>query len=406
MVLIADEDGDRHTTLPQYFVTMGYPGQALGGECMWITGRETYYAAAGLYFVNNGVRGDATGDGVAFQFAIQFFCPDDTGGGGKFIVEPTSKFAKGEYDWPGGTRMPFAMTVSYRYFYDAAGLAGGVVCAPGNNLESYHHDDLDGDLVIRTSNQGAGGVSYFFDFNVPDFEFVPGTLRWVSTGDVQPGGTVMGTFTLLNTGAHNIKLKEDKGIENDKGFKLQGLNVKDRIGPDGVLEPQETAVFFFALTVSAGSPVGPLDITLYVTFKDITKQATVTLPIILKMFGEDQSCYRHRQNALRTLRAFDMDDDEGMLHNLEPGDLVILDDKDNPVAPEEALLLLISFYEGGCRSSGHNDVEHAHSASSSLTGHYGMGMQYWGFAPGQEEGNEGNGNGGLSGQERKDVYGF
>jgi len=41
-----------------------------------------------------------------------------------------------------------------------------------------------------------------------------------------------------------------------------------------------------------------------------------------------------------------------------------------------------------------------------LTGHYGMGQSYWGFIPGQEEGNEGNGNGGLNGRDRKAVYGF
>lgn len=99
-----------------------------------------------------------------------------------------------------------------------------------------------------------------------------------------------------------------------------------------------------------------------------------------------------------------MDDDEGMLHNLEPGDLVLMDGA--AMAPEDAIMLLVSFFEGGCQASGHNDVEHAHSASSGLTGHYGMGMQFWGFAPGQEEGNEGNGNGGLTGQDRKDVYGF
>jgi hypothetical protein len=99
-----------------------------------------------------------------------------------------------------------------------------------------------------------------------------------------------------------------------------------------------------------------------------------------------------------------MDDDEGMLHNLEPGDVVLLDGA--PQLPEDAILLIISWYSNGCKMTGHEDVEHAHSASSSLTGHYGMGMQYWGFAPGQEEGNEGNGNGGLSGQDRKDVYGF
>jgi hypothetical protein len=296
--------------------------------------------------------------------------------------------------------MPFALTISYRYFYDAAGVASGLVAAPGNNMEYYHHDDLDGDLVVRSGNSGCGGVTYFIQLTKPSFEIVPGSLDWVFTGDVQPGGTVIGSFKLLNTGGVNIKIKEDSGIENDKGFKIQGLSAKDQIGPDGTIEPQEAATFFFAMTVSAGSPIGPMDVKVIVTYSGITAEATIVLPIILKMFGEDQSCYRHRQNALRTLRAFDMDDDEGMLHNLEPGDEVLLDG--SPTLPEDAVLLLISWFENGC--GGGDDVEHAHSASSSLTGHYGMGMQFWGFAP--EEGNEGNGNGGLTGQDRKDVYGF
>ena len=402
MVQIADEDGNRHTILPQYFVTIGYPGQALGGECMWITGRESYYRTAGLRFINNGVLGDANGDRRAFGFAVQFFCPDDTGGGGSFIVEPTSKYAKGEYNWPGGTPMPFVLFISYSYYYDAAGVAGGLVCAPANNIESSHQDDMDGDLVIRGGNPGAGGVSYWIQLTKPEFEVVPGSLDWVFTGDVQPGGTVIGTFKLLNTGGVNIKIKEDGGVENDKGFKHQGLSAKDQIGPDGTIEPQETATFFFALTVSAGAPIGPLDVKIIVSYGGVTKEGIITLPIILKMFGDEQSCYRHRQNALRTIRAFDMDDDEGQLHNLEPGDLVNVGG--TLLAPEDAIFLLISWFENGC--GGGDDVEHAHSASSSLTGQYGMGMEFWGFAPGQEEGNEGNGNGGLSGQDRKDVYGF
>jgi hypothetical protein len=236
----------------------------------------------------------------------------------------------------------------------------------------------------------------------PDFEVIPGSLSWVFTGDVQPGGTVVGQFKLLNVGTTNIKIKEDGGVENDKGFKHQGLSAKDQIGPDGTIEPQEAATFFFAMTVSAGAPIGPLDVKIIVSYGGVTKEGVITLPVILKMFGDDQSCYRHRQNALRTIRAFDSDDDEGMLHNLEPGDLVNVGG--TLLSPEDAVFLLISWFENGC--GGGNDVEHAHSASSSLTGHYGMGMEYWGFAPGQEEGNEGNGNGGLTGQDRKDVYGF
>jgi hypothetical protein len=394
-----DEDGNRHTLLPQYFGTIGYPGQALGGQCLWITGRENYLGYAGMWLMPT-IPGDSNGDYYLYQFAVAFFCPNDTGGGGQFIVEETSKFAKGLYRDP----YPAVMLISYSYFYDAAGTAGGLCMAPGNNYETYHHDDLDGNLQLRSSNYGASPNYYWIQFTKPDFEFVPGSLDWVFTGDVQPGGTVMGTFDLINTGGMDIKIKEDKGIENDKGFKLQGLSARDRIGPDGVMEPQEAATFFFAMTVSAGAPIGPLDVKIIVDYSGVTKEETIVLPIILKMFGDDQSCYRHRQNAMRTLRAFDMDDDGGMLHNLEPGDLVLLDGA--AMAPEDAVLLLISFFEGGCRASGHNDVEHAHSASSGLTGHYGMGMEYWGFAPGQEEGNEGNGNGGLTGQDRKDVYGF
>jgi hypothetical protein len=401
VVRTADEDGNRHTLLPREDVSIGYPGQALGGMCLFINARESYLRVANIWLYPGPWAGDANGDGVIFQFAILLFCPNEAGPGGNFIVEPTSKFAKGMYIQP----LPVVATVTYSYYYDAAGIASGLVMIPMNQMEPYFFvDDLDGDLVVRSSNYGAGPTYYWISLTKPDFEFVPGSLRWAFTGDVQPGGTVVGTFRLENTGGTDIKIKEDGAVENDKGFKMQGLSARDTIGPDGKIEPGETATFYFAMTVSAGSPIGPMDVAIIVSFGGVDKQDTLTLPIILKMFGDEQSCYRHRQNALRTMRAFDMDDDEGMLHNLEPGDLVLLDG--NALAPEDALLVLLSYYEGGCKASGHNDVEHAHSASSGLTGHYGMGMQYWGFAPGQEEGNEGNGNGGLTGQDRKDVYGF
>ncbi|MCK4444228.1 MAG: hypothetical protein KAW09_06775 [Thermoplasmata archaeon] len=400
IVLIDDEDGDRHTMLPRYDVSLGYPGQALGGECLFINNREPYLRNANIWLMPGPYAGDANGDGWIFQFAILLFCPDKTGGGGNFIVEETSKFAKGLYITP----IPFVMTISYSYYYDAAGTASGLVMIPGNQMETYLTDDLDGNLIMSSGNLGAGPTYYWIQLTKPEFEIIPGSLDWVFTGDVQPGGTVIGTFDLINTGGTNIKIAEDKGIENDKGFKLQGLSAKDRIGPDGVIEPQEVATFYFAMTVSAGSPIGPMDVKIIVGYGGVTKEQTVTLPIILKMFGNEQSCYRHRQNALRKLRSFDFDDDEGMLHNLEPGDLVKVDDQ--LMAPEEAILLMVSWYENGCRNTGHEDVEHAKSAASGLTGHYGMGQSYWGLSPGQEEGNEGNGNGGLSGQDRKDVYGF
>ncbi|UCD91594.1 MAG: hypothetical protein JSV43_04880, partial [Methanobacteriota archaeon] len=391
--VVADEDGNRHTMLPHYWSVKGMPGMTPGGECITIWDREYYYSYEGIRLV--GGIADANGDRDTSDTLNFIYCPDGAGGG-SYIVEPTSKFAKGLYTDP----VP-VLSVGYLY-YASDGNAGGLVITPWFFTEYYLNDDAFGNLV----NNGFVyyHIYYWIQLTKPDFEFVTGTLRWAFTGDVQPGGTVMGTFTLENTGGINIKIKEDGGIENDKGFKIQGLSAKDRIGPDGTMEPGETATFYFAMTVTAGSPIGPMDVKIIVSYSGVTKEEVITLPIILKMFGDEQSCYRHRRNALRTLRAFDMDDDEGMLHILEPGDLVLVDGM--LMEPDEAILVIISYYEGGCKQTGHNDVEHAHSASSGLTGHYGMGMQYWGFAPGQEEGNEGNGNGGLTGQDRKDVYGF
>ncbi|MCK4444996.1 MAG: hypothetical protein KAW09_10655, partial [Thermoplasmata archaeon] len=70
------------------------------------------------------------------------------------------------------------------------------------------------------------------------------------------------------------------------------------------------------------------------------------------------------------------------------------------------LFQLILWYEEGCKIKGKGGVELAHSAGMKLTGKYGMGISFWDLNPGQEDGNEGNGNGGLSGNSRKDVYGF
>jgi hypothetical protein len=342
--LFGEDDGNRNTMIPAHTVGIGMPSASPGGACIQIYTAE-YYAYYGGLVLYGGIA-DANGDGDRNDYYYNtVFCPDEVGGGGNWIVEPTSKFAKGQYRDP----IP-AINMGYVY-YSADGNAGGLVIMPYFWLEYYQHDDANGNLI---ANEFIYFHTYYWiQLTKPDFEFVPGSLDWVFTGDVQPGGTVVGTFKLLNTGGIAIKIKEDGGVENDKGFKHQGLSAKDQIGPDGTIEPQETATFFFALTVSAGSPIGPLDVKIIVSYGGVTKEEVVTLPIILKMFGDDQSCYRHRQNALRTLRAFDMDDDDGMLHNLEPGDLVSVGGA--LMAPEDAILLLISWFENGC--GGGDDVE-------------------------------------------------
>jgi len=390
--LTSDEDGNRHTKLPHYWVAVGSPVSTPGGACIHIYTREYYARYAGIRII--GGIADANGDGDWSDTVNSVFFPDKTGGGGEWLVEPTSKYAKGMYVNP----LPY-IAIGYPYFSSDGCDSEGLCILVFAYVESWLDDDANGDGVIDNSWYN---TYYWFWITGSGFGIVPGSLKWVLTGESAAGGSVLGTLSVVNNGGPNIRINEDRGIENDKGFKMQGLSGRDSMGPDGVIEPGETATFYFVMVISAGAPIGPMDVKIIVSMGGVTQVETITLPIVTKLHGKEMSCFRHRQNALRMLRAFDMDDDGGMLRNLEPGDLVKVDDQ--LMTPEDAILLLISWFENGC--GGGNDVKRAHSVAAGLTGKYGMGMQYWNLSPGQEEGNEGNGNGGLTGQDRKAVYGF
>jgi hypothetical protein len=405
-ILAAEDDGNPNTLFPNYVAGLGITTATPGGVCIQFGAWESYMYNRGMYLAF-GVRGDANGDGDRSDGAIQIFCPDETGGGGESKIEETSKFAKGLYVTP----VPW-IHYFWGIYYSAAGNFQGTLSAAYWGYEANSAtavgDDADGDLIIG----GHLGYCYFHGtwnmyLTKPDFEIIE--IGVVSGGATQPGGTIIGKFVLLNVGGMDIKISEDKGIDNDKAFKIQGLSAVDQIGPDGTLIPGEVATFYFALTISAGTGAGILsptnlnygeDIEIFVSYGGVVKSAMMTVDLWLKMNGNDLSCYRHKQNALRTIRAFDMDDDDGMLDTAKWAAQM------GTAVPERELLTAISWYENGCGLSGQNDVEGAHSYTSSLTGSFGMGMEYWGFAPGQEEGNEGNGNGGLTGNDRKDAYGW
>jgi hypothetical protein len=391
--LTSDEDGDRHTMLPQYHINIGQPAGTPGGRCILILVREYYMRYAGIMLMP-GIRGDSNGDGYTGSTVNYVFCPDDTGGGGDYLIEPTSKFAKGEYIDP----MPF-FALGIPSFTSHGTDSNGLCILSFQIFEWDIHDDINGNLMIE---YGSFFTYYWIWINKSGFGIKPGSVGLVGQSEPGPGGSVMGTLGIINNGGPNIPLDEDKGIENDKGFKMQGLRVRDDIGPDGMIQPGETATFYFVIVISAGAPIGPMNLKLIIYLAGHYQEETITLNIVPKLSGGEQVCYRHSQDALRTLRAFDMDDDEGMLHNLIPGDVVEVDGQ--LMTPEDAILLMISWFDNGCGVK--NGVEKVHSVSAQLTGKHGMGPQYWGFIPGQEEGNEGNGNGGLTGQDRKDVYGF
>ena len=143
IVLIADEDGNRHTVLPRYDVAYGSPSQALGGECLFIINHESHLRHANIWLMPTGVAGDANGDGIAFGYAILFFCPDETGGGGHFIVERTSKYAKGLYITP----IPFVIG-GYVYYLNAGGVIDGHVTIPIQKHEQDIGYDCNGDNRI------------------------------------------------------------------------------------------------------------------------------------------------------------------------------------------------------------------------------------------------------------------
>ncbi|UCD91842.1 MAG: hypothetical protein JSV43_06285 [Methanobacteriota archaeon] len=401
--LTADDDGDPQTGMPKYHAGYGKPSASLAGVCIQLYAREGYLNESGVKLI--GGRADGNGDGDLGDTLNSIFCPNQTGGG-EFIVEPTSKFAKGLYEDP----IPF-IWIGNKY-YESTGEFGGIVANPTFYEETEVDDDANGNLEIeRVYNHGC----YWITLEEEDKGIIGG--GWLGSPIVQPGGTVLGQIT-LSGGGSSVFLNEDTSIfvqENygigplyaGENYAIQGLHVEDSGNGDGILDPNEIATIYFTLRVSAMVPTGPMTVTIHVLVGGATLKTDLTLPVSSKMFGKELSCYRHRQAALRAIRAFDMDDDWGMLHDLVQGKYVNLAKYGaGKMEPEEAVYQLILWYETGCKKKGKGGVEVAHSAGMMLTDTYGMGTAYWGFIPGQEEGNEGNGNGGLTGRDRKTVYGF
>jgi hypothetical protein len=141
--LASDEDGNRHTKLPSYYAGFGLITDILGGVCIQHVASEHSMANAGLYLAN-GVRGDANGDGDRQDEAGGIFCPDETGGGGVAIVEPTSKFAKGLYLDP----IPWIWNVWTSFFHVAKEIEGRVTI-PINRYELSLGEDCNNDGVIE-----------------------------------------------------------------------------------------------------------------------------------------------------------------------------------------------------------------------------------------------------------------
>ncbi len=393
--LLDDEDGDPQSILPTYDVYYGQPGATPGGVCIQLYGRESYLDQAGVKLI--GDKADGNGDGDVDDTLGGIFCPDEKGGGGEWWVEPTSKFAKGFYK----DVAPWIWTGNI--YYASTGEARGLLANTISNTETEVDDDANGNLMIEQ-------VYYhgYYWIKKEDVGLVIEDAVWVGGTDLQPGGSAIGKVSFRNHGPSKIYVSEDSTVLSiESTHSIQGLYLEEELGQDGSLEPGEGATVYFALRLSPGVPIGPLTLTIQVVHGGTLVEADLTLSVSLKMFGNELSCYRHRQNALRAIRAFDLDDDMGMLHNLIQGQYVNMAKYGlGHIEPEAALFQLILWYGEGCEANGKGGVQTAHSAGMMLTGKYGMGISYWELNPGQEGGNEGNGNGGLTGDSRHEIYGF
>ncbi|UCD91843.1 MAG: hypothetical protein JSV43_06290 [Methanobacteriota archaeon] len=141
-VLTSDEDGDRHTMLPQYRASYGQPIGVAGGRCVVMFAREYYLAYAGIQLMPYPPYGDGNGDRDSSDTLGYVFCPDEIGGAANFIVEPTSKYAKGLYRDP----YPF-IWLGYITYHGALEIDGSTTIVFYRS-EYDLDDDCDGNLGI------------------------------------------------------------------------------------------------------------------------------------------------------------------------------------------------------------------------------------------------------------------
>jgi hypothetical protein len=141
--LTSDEDGDRHTELPGYFIDFGRPVGTLAGRCVVILARELFMEYAGVDLIGN--QADGNGDGDTSDVLGFIYCPNKSGGGGNYVIEPTSKYAQGLYSDP----IPFIWlgNIFNPVPNEYNGYSTLIIYRTGMEL----HDDCDGRLQVTFS---------------------------------------------------------------------------------------------------------------------------------------------------------------------------------------------------------------------------------------------------------------
>jgi hypothetical protein len=239
----------------------------------------------------------------------------------------------------------------------------GIAAAPGDTIRiGFYFDTYDSlfnyyegwyidDVIITVDDTGPVPEP---ELTLLDAYFVPEV--------VAPGQTAMLTFTVENIGDIDSEIDSVEiggvGVAKDQDLGDQPKDVA--VG--------DTATFVYAVTVLAGTPAGTTPANILIDDNGPGLDEEVDLGIQWKFQGTENAYQRHARNAMRAMRVCDLNVDAGLI--ADGGELA-------------AAVALFA-------------VEDFHGAKKAVSGLGGPGAGYWGLAPGQEEGNEGNGNGGLN----------
>lgn len=216
-----------------------------------------------------------------------------------------------------------------------------------NGYEGWYIDDV----VVTVEEQ-------LTELAVIDSGFAPGTIA--------PGGGGIAYVTVENIGHADARISSYswEGADIALSHELSS-------GPK-ILRPGEQATYTAAVHVNAGTNEGLSSVVFVMDYNsggDSSLVETVDINIQWKMTGSERSSYVGSQDALRHIRRLD--------YNIKAGYV-----PDGGELEEAVNAFLAGDYV---------------KAKNSAVGPGGLGLGFWGLEPGQVEGNEGNGNGGLSG---------
>jgi hypothetical protein len=231
--LTEDEDGDPQTILPKYRMGYGKPGSSLSGVCVHIYTREIHLEYAGVNLI--GGIADGNGDGDTLDTLNSIYCPDGEGGG-EFVVESTSKYAKGLYEDP----IPF-IWVGSLYFSSAGGDLKGLVVLPMFYNEQDIDDDANGNLQVE--------YAYYHGYYwvlLPEerMRHMEGGFQSVAQQPDRPTGTIGNLAALFDGDALQMFLDMRESNPMTDCHRAQDLCLKDLIDGDEISDSNSIGAIY------------------------------------------------------------------------------------------------------------------------------------------------------------------